>query len=205
MVAGRPSALDRIGGITCLDFVNTVDPRYANDRIEYLSDYPALLEWSVANRLLDPQEADRLALAARRRPSQARQVHRRAVALREALFELLRREPGPARSAALETLNRELTRSPQLQIVMDTGGAFERRWPASLTLDRVLWGVVFSASDLLASDRLGRVRECRGETCGWLFLDTSKAGRRRWCSMADCGNRAKAKRRRAVREALGET
>jgi predicted RNA-binding Zn ribbon-like protein len=45
------------------------------------------------------------------------------------------------------------------------------------------------------------VKECDGHDCGWLFLDTSKAGRRRWCSMDVCGNRAKAqryRRRRAV-------
>jgi predicted RNA-binding Zn ribbon-like protein len=41
------------------------------------------------------------------------------------------------------------------------------------------------------------VRECPGPNCGWLFLDTSKAGRRRWCSDESCGSRSRVKRFRA--------
>jgi predicted RNA-binding Zn ribbon-like protein len=195
--------LERIGGAVCLDFVNTVDPRYVSDRIEYVPDYDALLKWSVGAGLLDPSDADRLGDIARHRPQLAGAVHRRALALREALFELLRREPGPDRAASLATLNAELARSRTQQVVERALGGFESAWPASTALDRVLWPIASSAADLLTSPRFGRVRECAGERCGWLFLDTSKAGRRRWCSMADCGNRAKAKRRRTTREASG--
>ena len=46
--------------------------------------------------------------------------------------------------------------------------------------------------DLLAGPRLDRVRRCANPECGWLFLDDSRAGKRRWCSMQSCGNRAKA-------------
>ena len=52
---------------------------------------------------------------------------------------------------------------------------------------------------------MDRLRMCQGTNCSWLFIDTSKAGRRRWCDMAVCGNTAKArrflsrKRRRAAR------
>src|SRR6185437_6680981 len=41
------------------------------------------------------------------------------------------------------------------------------------------------------------LRACADPECGWLFLDRSQARRRRWCSMAECGNRAKARRFRA--------
>jgi predicted RNA-binding Zn ribbon-like protein len=50
------------------------------------------------------------------------------------------------------------------------------------------------AGDLLAGPRLDRVRRCANPECGWLFLDDSRAGKRRWCSMQSCGNRAKARR-----------
>jgi predicted RNA-binding Zn ribbon-like protein len=39
-----------------------------------------------------------------------------------------------------------------------------------------------------------RLKVCDGPNCSWIFLDTSKAGRRRWCDMADCGNAAKSRR-----------
>ena len=54
--------------------------------------------------------------------------------------------------------------------------------------------VLWSAGDLLAGPRLDRVRRCANPECGWLFLDDSRAGKRRWCSMTSCGNRAKARR-----------
>ena len=54
--------------------------------------------------------------------------------------------------------------------------------------------ILWSAADLLArADRL-RVRRCANDKCLWLFIDRSKAGTRRWCDMAACGNRAKAQR-----------
>jgi predicted RNA-binding Zn ribbon-like protein len=54
--------------------------------------------------------------------------------------------------------------------------------------------VLWSAADLLADPRRHRVRKCANSLCGWLFVDESKGGNRRWCSMAACGNRAKARR-----------
>jgi predicted RNA-binding Zn ribbon-like protein len=61
---------------------------------------------------------------------------------------------------------------------------------AASLLSPVLW----SAADLLAGARRARVRQCANPHCRWLFVDDSKSGNRRWCSMAACGNRAKAHR-----------
>lgn len=58
---------------------------------------------------------------------------------------------------------------------------------------RLAVDAVVDAVDLL-SDRPERIRSCNHEDCTLWFLDTSKAGRRRWCSMEQCGNRAKARR-----------
>lgn len=67
-------------------------------------------------------------------------------------------------------------------------------WRASArSTDYVLYPVLIAAIDLLASGSRGAVRECAGAGCGWLFLDRSNARKRRWCSMADCGNRNKAR------------
>ncbi|WP_458730157.1 CGNR zinc finger domain-containing protein [Pseudomonas brenneri] len=46
--------------------------------------------------------------------------------------------------------------------------------------------------ELLASDLVAKIKQCEG--CTWLFIDTSKNHRRRWCAMATSGNRAKAQR-----------
>jgi len=66
-------------------------------------------------------------------------------------------------------------------------------------LELPIWIVARSASTLLVSQGLRRVRECAGEKCDWLFLDASRNRSRRWCDMAACGNRAKAQRNYARR------
>ena len=59
----------------------------------------------------------------------------------------------------------------------------------------MLWPIVTSAVELLTSPEARRVKVCPGlGDCGWLFLDTSKSGRRRWCSMEGCGSRSKMRR-----------
>jgi predicted RNA-binding Zn ribbon-like protein len=53
----------------------------------------------------------------------------------------------------------------------------------------MFWLLARSAAELLTSEQLSRVRVCASETCGWLFIDTSKNRTRRWCSMSDCDDR----------------
>jgi predicted RNA-binding Zn ribbon-like protein len=58
--------------------------------------------------------------------------------------------------------------------------------------------IALSAAELITGPRAARVRQCADSGgCGWLFVDESRAQNRRWCSMGDCGNRAKAARHRA--------
>lgn len=57
----------------------------------------------------------------------------------------------------------------------------------------MLWPITLSAADVLLSPDLHQLQECPGPGCGWLFLDTSKNHKRRWCTMEGCGNRAKAR------------
>jgi predicted RNA-binding Zn ribbon-like protein len=60
---------------------------------------------------------------------------------------------------------------------------------------------VTSAVDLLRELPSERLKQCPGEHCGWFFLDSTKRGNRRWCSMGECGQDAKDERRRALRQA----
>jgi predicted RNA-binding Zn ribbon-like protein len=63
--------------------------------------------------------------------------------------------------------------------------------------DRPLWPIAVAAVDLLRSDRLARVKRC--DNCNWLFVDASRNGSRRWCSMDECGVHVKMRRYRASR------
>ena len=74
----------------------------------------------------------------------------------------------------------------------------------SVDADRPALGAALDAIRLLSSPERDRVRQCADAECGWFFLDTSRNGSRRWCSMKACGNRNKARRHvRRRREARG--
>jgi predicted RNA-binding Zn ribbon-like protein len=187
-----------IAGVLCLDFVNTVDPRHASGRREYLDDYAALVAWGGHAGAIDAGQGERLRAAAAGDPAGAERVLGRAIRLREALYPLLSRAargqpPGPH---DLGMLQAELTRAlPHLRVTWSPAG-FAREWEQdSSALDQVLWPVAWSAEELLTHGPLDRIRECPGQgNCGWLFLDLSKNASRRWCDMRVCGNRAKARR-----------
>lgn len=200
---GRPARspaneteLELIGGIPCLDFVNTVDPRHGEARREYLTDYGALLSWAARAGAIGMREATALRAEARRHPRRARKVHRDAIALREhayAIFHaVLRGVRPPARSVHI--LNRHLALAAPNQRIVVAGDAPHWGWTRDRDLARVLWPILRSIADLLVGP-VDRIRECPGDgTCGWLFLDATKNGSRKWCEMRTCGNRAKARR-----------
>jgi predicted RNA-binding Zn ribbon-like protein len=183
------------GGALCLDFANTWGNRSdaAKDR---LAGYDDLLRWAAGSGTLSDAERAELEKAARRSPEKSTAVFAEAVVIRESLFRIcdaVAREVPPA-AADLEVLNRALAAMPQRRLCRG-GACCEWRWPESLAdLHRILWPVIRSAADLLTSPDAERIRQCEAPDCSWLFLDRSRGGRRRWCDMSSCGNRAKARR-----------
>jgi predicted RNA-binding Zn ribbon-like protein len=101
------------------------------------------------------------------------------------------KEPLPRHVAALNTA---LQTVPKQQLCCG-GECCEWEWPSGKPdLRQILWPVIQSAADLVTSPDVGRIRECGAPDCNWLFLDHSRGGRRKWCDMSTCGNRAKARR-----------
>lgn len=201
----RAGTLDLIGGELALDFTNTVSDHDVENRNEHLQSYVSLLAWARHTGILTNAAALRLQQKAARQPVEAQIVLDRAIALRESLYRIFLAAAGGEKPAAgdLNVLNASLALALSHARVVPVQEGLAWGWERSEdALDQILWPVARSAADLLTSDRIGRVRECNGDTCGWLFVDTSKNHSRRWCSMSDCGNRAKAhrfyKRKRAV-------
>lgn len=188
-------------GASCLDFANTCGdrPRAAED---HLRRYDDLAAWGAAAGLVTDDEAS---ASCREVPDGGAEL-RRAIALREAIYAVcsaLAAGEVPARNdlAVINTVLRSAL--PNLELGIRGDGCCWEWAGASTVGDRILWAVARSAADLLTSDRVGRLRECAGEDCSWLFLDTSRNQRRKWCSMASCGNRAKARRHYARRRRAG--
>ena len=184
------------GGALCLDFANTIGdrPRCSEEK---LGGYADLLRWGHQTEILTTGERRRLERLARRDPSAADRVFGHAIALRETIYRIFAQlacGEAPA-TEDLESLNSRLPEAlGRLEIRRQEEG-FDWRWGGPPeALDRLLWPVVRSAAELLTSREASRVCECASETCSWLFVDRSRNHRRRWCDMATCGNRAKARR-----------
>jgi predicted RNA-binding Zn ribbon-like protein len=191
-----------IGGALCLDFTNTVGSWADSRGTEKLHDYEDLLRWAAHAGALDARARSRLRRLADGEPQAAARVHFRAIAFRNALYAVLRSHIGGLRPAAaqLALLNREFSALTSSGRLISEGERFAWRWGgASEDLAQLLWPVAQSAAGLLTSGDLKRVGHCVNEECGWLFIDSSRNGRRRWCSMRDCGNRAKVNRFNARR------
>jgi predicted RNA-binding Zn ribbon-like protein len=206
--AGMPQLL---GGVLCLDFVNTVGSRGDRQPSQHLRQYADLVRWSWHVGALDEPQALRLLQAGARRPEEAERAFTQAIALRETIYRIFvagarRSLPAPA---DLDTLRAAYCAALQhAQLAPAAGGSYEWGWNETEALDRAIWPVVRSAVELLMSHEIVRVKECADtEGCGWLFLDRSKNGSRRWCSMEECGSRDKmrrqyARRRDAAQKAL---
>jgi predicted RNA-binding Zn ribbon-like protein len=194
--APAPSRL--VAGELCLDFANTADWHASARPEETLSSYEDLVAWCRRADLLDSGGAERLLREARRRPAAAAVALQRAIKLREVIYRLALsamcgRPPDPA---DLEFFNRVLAASLRCSRVVPGHGGLVWAWKHNdRALDAMLRPIVESAADLLTSEQRKRIGQCADDRgCGWLFLDATKNRSRRWCEMADCGNRAKARR-----------
>ncbi|HEU4384825.1 MAG TPA: ABATE domain-containing protein [Anaeromyxobacteraceae bacterium] len=198
-----------MGGRLSLDFTNTVSGKRILAPLERLNGYPDLVSWGRQVGALDAAQARRLLAEAERDPAAAARAFGEAIAFREALFRLFRAvaEGGAAAPEDLDHLSRVLARARTRERLVRRDGRFALEWPEDdASLDRVLWPVARSAAEVLTSRDVSRVRLCEAtatEGCGWLFLDETRNRSRRWCSMKDCGNRAKARRHYRRRRAEG--
>jgi predicted RNA-binding Zn ribbon-like protein len=185
----------------CLEYSHTVGWAERDRSDDELTSYEALLAWAERESLLDRAERGRLGRAAEARPSEAARVLAHALDLREVIYRIFSavgRDEEPAESD-VQALNTFLPDANQWRGIVRVGTDYEWGWLESpdCPLDRVLWPIIYSAAQLLTWSGLGRIKLCRADDCGWLFVDSSRNRSRRWCDMSDCGNRAKARRFRA--------
>lgn len=122
-----------------------------------------------------------------------------AVRLRDGLWELAWAliRGGPIRPESTVAVDEAAAGPPLIPRLHATGRGFRREWMLPVTGTQLLSAVARDVIDVLTGPYADRVRECGGDRCGLVFLDTSRPGSRRWCSMERCGNRSKV---RALRE-----
>ena len=197
-----------VGGDPAIDLVNTVDwtPRGLVD--ERLTDYDRLTRWADGAGVITSRLAAQLRTLAAEHPRVAERAHRDVLDLRwqlRQLFEAVTQGETLAGLPALGQLNETLADAQsRLELAVPSRaarGESALRWSwreADERLDAILWPVGRAAAELLVSDEASRIRECGGEDCGWMYVDRSRNGLRRWCQMEVCGTREKS-RQRALR------
>ena len=197
-----------VGGDPALDLINTVDWTDRGPAKERLVDYPAMLRWAEGAELIDARTSHLLRNVARRRPQEARRVmdsaHRLRAALKAVVHELAahRSMTSAAFASRLEVVNAALGSSLARLRLIPHRHALSLSWGGSGSrLESPLWAVAWSAAQLLASPEVSKLRVCAGDNCGWVYVDRSRNGLRRWCEMSTCGTQRKTQRRRARRKA----
>ncbi|MCB1956033.1 MAG: ABATE domain-containing protein [Rhodocyclaceae bacterium] len=190
----RPDAF-RVGDHPALDFLNTLAaPR--GTPIEWLASGQDLLDWLVGAQLLSSAEATRLASTwpATDIDAAAREAARFREWLRDLVARLAGAGPSSLRPADVHRVNELLSRESGYAALVSGEGspdwrvARRHRWERP---DQLLVLVAAPVADLLAASDWGLVRQCENPQCTIWFYDRTKAHRRRWCSQAACGNRAK--------------
>jgi predicted RNA-binding Zn ribbon-like protein len=188
-----------IAGNPCLDFVNTLN---GHDRLgghEYLHDFRDLALWSRHAGILKSPETTVILGKAVQRPKLADAIFRRTIRLRETIFRIfhavaMAREP---RQEDMRRLNAAWQSAQRHVRLLPSAGRFILGWDDDPVLERIPRALTGRAVGLLTSGEVARIRACSGDACDWLFIDRSRNHQRRWCSMEECGNRAKMRRRRA--------
>jgi predicted RNA-binding Zn ribbon-like protein len=188
------------------DFLNTDDLENGFP-VEGLATLGDALSWFVERGVIHGEGADRIGHDAEDDPVAATRDLARIHAVRGALREVADAivDHRPPRTGALDTINRALHARQVVELVPSSDGcvAVDHRHvgdPIDDALARLCDPLV---SELTGGDP-ERIKICDNDRCRWVFYDTSRTGRRRWCDMATCGNRAKAARHRAKSKSAAE-
>jgi predicted RNA-binding Zn ribbon-like protein len=180
------------------DFLNTAgtDTGFPVENLRGLDD---ALAWFVERGVIHHEGAERVRAKAATQPDRAAADLDRVHGVRDALREVAEaianhRVPRPS---ALTTVNRALHARQVIELVPGPDGCYVDHRHVGDPIDDALARLADPLVAELTAGQPERIKVCASDTCQWLFYDASRTGRRRWCDMSTCGNRAKAARHRA--------
>lgn len=180
------------------DFLNTLDHDDGFVR-ESLTSLDDALNWFVERGVIHREGADRARAQVTTQPAAAERDLARVRAVRQALREVAAAiaEHRVPSSGSLDVVNRALRARQIIELVASPDGCSVDHRHVGDPVDDALARLAEPLVTELTAGHPERIRICASDTCEWVFYDTSRTGRRRWCDMATCGNRAKAARHRA--------
>lgn len=182
------------GGSLCLDFVNTIPDRVDGTNRDHLKTFNDLLYWAKKAGAIENNIYTSLEKSAASNERRSKDFFHEAIALRDLIYSLFHpiTQERKIKPADLEAFNKIGSRYLKFLEVRPVKGTFVEYW--NLENDdflNITAPIVKSVRDLLLLNKTEKIKQC--SNCGWLFLDTTKNGKRRWCSMEDCGSNVKAK------------
>ena len=182
------------GGILCLDFVNTIHDRINEPERDYWVTHVHLLQWALKAGIIRPGNYEALLKHFESSSVLGPKLLKETIKVRELLYRIFHPLSSGKKIAKkdLKAFNAILSKCLSHLRLKAHDKGFSQSWqliPGESMI--VIAPVIYSAYELLLSDRLNKIKEC--SNCGWLFLDTTKNGIRRWCSMSTCGSIVKAK------------
>lgn len=197
----RIDPFDWSGGHPALDLVNTLDERPSSAPVERLVTYRDLVHFAELAGIVDASVSE--TLRGLSGPKFQRIVHRTRE-LREHLHAILAAAQSAATipSDALDAISVAVRDAHAARSLVPTGstGLIAFQWTATAGPAIPLHACALAIESLLIEADPGRIRKCGASDCDVYFIDTSKAHRRQWCSMQNCGNREKQRRWRSGAE-----
>jgi predicted RNA-binding Zn ribbon-like protein len=193
----RAGSIPLVGGELAFDFTNTASGRGSPKHREHLHCADDVIAWAKHARVLRAAGAKCVDASIAISPHIGTKLHRRALELREVIFAIGQSIAGGRRPSqhCVGQLVRIYGASIECGQLVRRGAGFDWSWnPAHAPIEAILGPIALSALRVLTESDCSRIKQCRGDSCGWLFVDTTKNKSRRWCEMKICGNRAKQKR-----------
>jgi len=185
-----------------LDFINTLESERGRVTDELVS-AEAALEWLVRHDLLHREARDHLVKHFVDAPRESTRLLTKMKRVRAAMREIVDATVegrGPA-ATDLKELNRALRTHYVYELVPSRDGVSLDHRHQGDPVDGALARLGESIARELIQGHPERLRICENEQCRYVFADTSRTGRRKWCDMSTCGNRAKVARHRARQKA----
>lgn len=180
------------GGRLAVDYANTAD--YSSSGQDALQSWQGLLSFLVAARVITPERKRTLLEWDQSFASATQALLRSAAKLRSAIREafLAMANAGAVRQAAIDPINEILAVTEGHDQLAWQEGSWQVTFRArEERLEWLLAAIARSAAEIIAEGAQAPLRRCANPSCGFIFYDTSRTGRRRWCSMSACGNRSK--------------
>ena len=196
--AGHRSASDHVHDVvpleTAFDFLNTLELE-DGALVERLTSLEVAAAWlQQADVIADAGEIASLAQTTPQRQAVLARLVTTRTALRDVAHSVAHEETPPR--PAIDEVNRALGARERIQLVAVDDGVRLGHSHVGDAVDEVLARIAEPIVREIGGGHEDRIRICANDTCRWIFYDESRAGLRRWCDMATCGNRAKARRHR---------